>query len=50
VGNSDGTLRDTQKAMAELFGVGVSAISKHLKISLTKENWWKKWFVLCGIV
>ena len=32
------TLWCTQKAMAQLFGVGVPAISKHLKIFLTKGN------------
>lgn len=32
------TLWCTQKAMAQLFGVGVPAISKHLKKSLMKES------------
>lgn len=34
----DETIWCTQKAMAQLFGVGVSAISKHLKNILVKEN------------
>lgn len=34
----DETLWCTQKAMAQLFGVGVPAISKHLKIYLQREN------------
>ena len=37
------TLWCTQKAMAQLFGVGVPAISKHLKISLKKENLAENW-------
>ena len=35
------TLWCTQKAMAQLFGVGVPAISKHLKTSLMKESSWQ---------
>lgn len=33
------TLWCTQKAMAQLFGVGVPAISKHLSHILRKGNW-----------
>ncbi|MGC8102577.1 hypothetical protein [Metapseudomonas otitidis] len=33
----------TQKRMAELFGVGFSAISKHLKDISTAASWWKRW-------
>lgn len=40
----DDTIWCTQKAMAQLFGVGVPAISKHLKISLRKENF--RWMQL----
>ena len=34
----DDTLWLTQKSMAELFGVGVPAISKHLKKSMNLRN------------
>ena len=37
------TLWCTQKAMAQLFGVGVPAISKHLKNILTKVSLSVKW-------
>ena len=39
----DETIWVTHKAMAELFGVQTLAISKHLKIFLSKENFMKKW-------
>lgn len=39
----DNTIWCTQKAMAQLFGVGIPAISKHLKKKLKKENCKKKW-------
>ena len=39
----DETIWCTQKAMAQLFGVGVPAISKHLKNIFRKENYRKKW-------
>lgn len=39
----DETLWCTQKAMAQLFGVGVPAISKHLKTSLMRESWIRTW-------
>lgn len=39
----DETLWCTQKAMAQLFGVGVPAISKHLKNILMRENWTRLW-------
>lgn len=39
----DETIWITQKAMAELFGVKVPAISKHLKIYLRTENLMNKW-------
>jgi len=37
------TLWLTQKRMAELFGVGVPAISKHLKNILTAANCRRNW-------
>jgi hypothetical protein len=39
----DDSLWITQKAMAELLGVQVPAVSKHLKKYLRKENWMRKW-------
>lgn len=39
----DNTIWCTKKAMAQLFGVGIPAISKHLKKKLKKENCKKKW-------
>lgn len=39
----DETIWCTQKVMAQLFGVGVPAISKHLKNIFRKESCRKKW-------
>lgn len=39
----DETIWCTQKAMAQLFDVGIPAISKHLKIFLKRENCKKMW-------
>lgn len=35
----------TQKRMAELFGVSVPAVPKHLKTYLNAMNYKKKWYV-----
>lgn len=37
---SNETIWATQKAMAQLFGVNVPAISKHLRIFILRANWW----------
>lgn len=42
------TLWCTQKAMAQLFGVGVPAISKHLKNIFDEGELEKKVVVSCG--
>ena len=44
----DETLWCTQKAMAQLFGVGVPAISKHLKNIFDEGELDKKVVVSCG--
>ena len=44
----DETLWCTQKAMAQLFGVGVPAISKHLKNIVDEGELDKKVVVSCG--
>ena len=45
---TDETLGCTQKAMAQLFGVGVPAISKHLKNIFDEGELDKKVVVSCG--
>ena len=44
----DETIWCTQKAMAQLFGVGVPAISKHLKNIFDEGELDKKVVVSCG--
>jgi len=39
----DETVWLTQKSLAELFGVKIPAVSKHLKNILNPESWRKKW-------
>jgi hypothetical protein len=39
----DETIWATQKAMAQLFDVGIPDISKHLKKSLRLVNWIETW-------
>lgn len=39
----DSTIWCTQKAMAQLFGVGIPAISKHLKNIFEERELQKKW-------
>lgn len=46
--NKNETLWCTQKAMAQLFGVGVPAISKHLKNIFDEGELDKKVVVSCG--
>lgn len=41
----DETIWITQKAMAELFGVDKSGISRHLKKFLRQVSWMKKWLL-----
>lgn len=41
----DETIWITQKAMAELFGVDKSGISRHLKKYLKSGEWMKKWLL-----
>jgi len=41
----DESLWITQKAMADLFGIDKSGISRHLKKYLRQENWTRKWLL-----